>query len=60
MTFYSTVDQALPRQQKLSGLRLAIIVLHSETNQLEDLLPLVKAVEAALEKITPGTVITIG
>jgi hypothetical protein len=55
-----TVDQALPQQQNLVGIRLAIVVLHSVTNQLEDLLPLVKTIEAALEAISPGSIVTIG
>jgi hypothetical protein len=41
MTFYSRSIKRCLKQQNLDGLRLAIIVLHSVTNQLEDLLPLV-------------------
>jgi len=55
-----TVDQALPQRQNLVGIRLATVVLHSVTNQLEDLLPLVKTIEAALEAISPGSIVTIG
>jgi len=41
-----TVDHSMQHQQRLSGRRLAIVVIHSPTNQLEDLLPLVDEILA--------------
>ena len=37
-----TVDRGLPFQNALASSRLAIVVVRSRTNQLEDLLPMVK------------------
>ena len=54
-----TVDQGLPHQQAPAGRKLAIMLLRSRTNQLEDLLPLVGAVLDALETIQPGQTIAI-
>jgi predicted nuclease of predicted toxin-antitoxin system len=32
-----TVDQGLPRQQTMAGRKLSIILIRSQTNQMEDL-----------------------
>lgn len=49
-----TVDRGIPHQQRPTGRKLSIILLHSRTNQIEDLLPLVGAILQALETIQPG------
>ena len=49
-----TVDQGIPYQQAMVGRRLAIVLLRSRTNQMEDLLPLVPAIVKVLEFIQPG------
>lgn len=54
-----TVDQGIPGQQHPSGRKLAVILIRSRTNQMEDLLPLVGAVEEALQSIKPGHVISV-
>ena len=54
-----TVDQGIPHQQYSAGRRLSIIVVFSRTNQIEDLLPLVDAIEEALKRIQPGQTIEI-
>ena len=54
-----TVDQGIPHQQNLAGLKVSIILIRSRTNQLEDLLPLVEAILKALEAIAPGQIVTI-
>jgi predicted nuclease of predicted toxin-antitoxin system len=54
-----TVDQGIPHQQSFEGRRLAIIVLRSGTNQIEDLLPLVSIVLQTLETIQPGQTVAI-
>ena len=54
-----TVDQGIPHEQHPSGPKLAIILVRSRTNQLEHLLPLVRAILQALETIQPGQVVVI-
>ena len=54
-----TVDQGLPHQQSSAGRKLSIMLVRSRTNQLEDLLPLVGAILAALETIQPGDTVAI-
>ena len=49
-----TVDQGIPHQQPSVGRRISIIVIRSQTNQLEDLVPLADAIVRALEAIEPG------
>jgi predicted nuclease of predicted toxin-antitoxin system len=49
-----TVDNGMPHQQSLTGRSISIILIHSRTNQLEDLLPLAETIVAALETIEPG------
>lgn len=54
-----TVDQGIPHQQPPACRKLSIILLRSQTNQIEDLLPLVDAILQALETIQPGETIAI-
>ena len=54
-----TIDQGIPHQQHLAGRKLGIILLSSQTNQLEDLLPLAEMILRALETIEPGQIVTI-
>jgi predicted nuclease of predicted toxin-antitoxin system len=54
-----TVDQGIPHQTRATGRRLSIILLHSRTNQIEDLVPLVDAILQALETIQPGETLAI-
>ena len=54
-----TLDQGLPHQQHIAGLKLAIVTIHSSTSQMEDLLPLVNAILAALPSIKPGQIVQI-
>jgi len=49
-----TVDHGIPRQQRLTGRKLSIILIRSRTNQIEDLVPLVDAILRALETNQPG------
>jgi predicted nuclease of predicted toxin-antitoxin system len=55
-----TVDRGLQHQQPHSGRRLAIVVIHSLTNQLEDLLPLVDEILRVMERIEPGQIVEAG
>jgi hypothetical protein len=45
------VDQGIPHQQRLGDRKLAVVVLHSPTNQLQDLLPLVGRILPVLAAI---------
>lgn len=55
-----TVDRNLVHQQNLSGIRLAIIVLVSYSNNIRVLRLLVPALLEALHSIQPGQVVHIG
>ena len=54
-----TVDQGIPHQQRSAGRKLAIILLRSRTNQLEDLLPLVDAILEELGTIQPNQTVVV-
>ena len=53
---FVTVDKNLVRQQDLTGLRIAVIVLRARSNKIEDLGPLLPQVLALLASVQPGTV----
>ena len=53
-----TVDQGIPHQAS-GGMTIAVIVLRSRTNQLEDLQLLVGSVLNALATIVPGRIATV-
>jgi hypothetical protein len=54
-----TVDQGIPHQQRLGDQKLAVVVLHSPTNRLQDLLPLVGRIVQVLAAIQPGQTIAV-
>ncbi len=56
---FVTVDQGIPHQQSPDRRKLAVIVVHSSTNQIEDLLPFVDSIVDALRTIGPGEVVSI-
>ena len=53
---FLTVDKNLVRQQDLTGLRIAVIVLRARSNKIEDLGPLVPRVLVLLASVQPATV----
>lgn len=55
-----TVDHGIPYQMSTASRRLAVIVLRSATNQLEQLRPLVDPLLDALATIGPGQIVNIG
>jgi len=55
-----TVDQGLAYQQNLTGKRLSIVSIRAKTNQLEDLLPFVGAIQEAMKTIGAGETVRIG
>ena len=55
-----SIDQSLPYQNNFTGRRIAVVGVRAKTNQLEDLLPLVKTIQAALAEVRPGEIQMIG
>ncbi|HEY6239986.1 MAG TPA: DUF5615 family PIN-like protein [Burkholderiales bacterium] len=51
-----TVDRNLEYQQDFSGLALAVVVIHSPSNDIADIRPQMPAAREALTKAQPGTV----
>jgi len=56
---FVTADQNLQYQQNLSALPLAVLVLRATDNRYPTLLPLIPKVLAALEGITPKSLMLI-
>ena len=54
-----TIDQCFEYQQNLKERRIAILLLVSRSNQIEDLAPIVPATLTALATILPGQVVRI-
>lgn len=54
-----TVDQGFPYQQQTGDRGIAIVILRAATNQIEDLLPLTRAISDVVRQIKPGEVVTI-
>ncbi len=55
-----TVDQGVQHQQNLAGLRISVIIMVAESNDIDDLRPLIGAVLGALEGLQPGQVHRVG
>jgi len=55
-----TVDTNLRYQQNLTNRRIAIVVLRSSSNRLEDLLPFFPACVEAIGKIAHGEIVLVG
>ena len=54
---FLTIDQGIPHQQNLGTRRISILIVRVRTNQLEDLLPAVPAILAAMSLIRPGQLV---
>jgi len=54
-----TVDRSIRYQRNLAMLPCGLIVLHAETNKIEDLKPLMPLVLEALNNFTPCSIIGI-
>ena len=55
-----TVDQGIEYQQNLSGLRISVVIMRALSNDVDDLHPLLPAVEQALAGLSPGDFIRVG
>jgi hypothetical protein len=58
---FLTADRSIPYQQHVSGLRLAVIVLHLRNNRLATILAMASDILTALAgDLRPGTVTVLG
>jgi hypothetical protein len=51
-----TVDRGFEHEQHVPASSIALIVLHAQTNRLDDLLPLIPLLRQSLASIRPGDV----
>ncbi len=56
---FVTVDTNLSRQQNLTSLPVAVVLLDAHSVELSALLPLVPALEQALELLAPRTFVRV-
>ncbi len=56
---FVTVDRNLPRQQNLSGLPFAVIILRVRTTRVPDVLAPASGLLVALTKAAPGSGLTV-
>ena len=54
-----TMDRGIEYQQSLSGIDLCVIVLSAVSNDIDDLLPLVPGINAALSEAAPGLLLAV-
>lgn len=57
---FITVDKSLQYQQNLSGLPIAVVVLHAHSNELQVLIPLLPRLEEALASLQPRSFVQVG
>jgi Domain of unknown function (DUF5615) len=57
---FVTADQNLEHQQNLQRLDLAVVVVASRTNRLEDLRPLIPGILRAIPAVGRGEVVRVG
>lgn len=55
-----TVDQGIEYQQNLAGFKITVVVMRAASNDVDDLRPLLPAVEEALSHLQPGEVMRVG
>ena len=56
---FLTADQNLEHQQKIGRFRLGIVVLVASRNRIESYLPLIEKIAAAVDGVSPGTVVRV-
>ena len=56
---FLTVDQGVEYQQNLTGRSIGIIIFHTKSNRLKDLLPHVPTCLAHIAVIQPGQIVRI-
>jgi hypothetical protein len=55
-----TVDKGMPYQQNLSSRKIALLIVRSRSNEIDDLLPHVPACLQALQSIKTGELVWVG
>ncbi|MBA2440783.1 MAG: DUF5615 family PIN-like protein [Rubrobacter sp.] len=55
-----TMDQSMPHQQDLTGLRIAVVILRASSNRLADLAPMMDEVGETLVNARPGESLIVG
>ena len=55
-----TVDQGIEFQQNLSGLRISVVIMLAPSNDVDDLRPLLPAVEEFLASLQRGGIMRVG
>ena len=55
-----TVDQGIEYQQSLSGLKISVVVMLAPSNDVDDLHPLLPAVEEVLTSLRSGEIMRVG
>jgi hypothetical protein len=53
---FLTMDRRLEHQQNLSGLPYGVVLILARSNRVQDLLPLVPGILAALERLKAGVI----
>jgi predicted nuclease of predicted toxin-antitoxin system len=56
---FLTVDRNLQFQQNIVGLKIGVVILHAQGNDLSSLRPLMPKVRSVLDQLTPGQVINV-
>jgi hypothetical protein len=56
---FVTGDRNLEYQQNLANRKMGVVVVAASSNALEDLIPLIPAVLAAIENVRPGQVLRV-
>jgi predicted nuclease of predicted toxin-antitoxin system len=57
---FITLDQGFRYQQNLTRRKIAILLIHTKSNRLADLLPWAEACRKAISIIQPGQIVRIG
>ena len=57
---FLTVDRNVAFQQNLAAYAIAVVAMHSVSNDLDDLRPLLPDLLAVLPTVTPGTITIVG
>ena len=57
---FITVDRKISRQQDLTKFKIPVLLIRARTNRLEDIRPLVPELLKTLDRVTTGTLTTVG
>ena len=57
---FITVDRKISTQQDLTKFKIPVLLIRAQTNRLEDIRPLVPELLKTLDRVTSGTLTTVG